>query len=229
MTPLLAAWRSSIVTKMVMAVTGLGLLAFVLGHLLGNLQVFLGPDALNHYSQKLQSMPALLWTARIGLLVFVVLHVDAAFRVVLQGRAARPQRYARFTRQESSYAARSLIVSGLAIVAYVTWHLMHFTFRSVHTQYVREVDGHVDVYAMVVGSFQNPLIAIPYVLAMVLIGMHLSHGIGASLQSLGLRHPRYGSIQRFLGPVTATVIAAGYIAIPLAVLLGLVELPAGGR
>ena len=124
-------------------------------------------------------------------------------------------------------AIASLAGLGVAIAAYVVYHLMHFTFRSVHTRYVREVDGHVDVYAMLVGSFQNPLISVVYIAAMVFVAMHLSHGIGAFLQTLGMGHPRYNRKLRLLGPVTAAVLAAGYIAIPVAVLLGL--LPLGGH
>jgi succinate dehydrogenase / fumarate reductase cytochrome b subunit len=226
---LTAAVRSSIGAKLVMAVTGLGLILFVIGHMLGNLQVFLGPDALNHYAEKLRSVPGFLWAARIGLLVFVVLHAVSSVRVALLNRAARPQRYVMHKKQESSYAARTLIYSGILIVAYVVYHLLHFTTRDVHTQYVQVVNGHVDVYRMVVGSFQNPVIAITYTVAMVLVAMHLSHAIGGFLQTLGFTHPRYSKNARMLGPVLATLICIGYVSIPIAVLLGVVQLPAGGH
>lgn len=229
MNALLTFWRSSIGVKLVMAVTGVGLILFVIGHLLGNLQIFLGPEALNHYAQKLRAVPGLLWGFRLGLIVLVVLHVVSSIRVTLLNRAARPQRYQQYEAQEGSIAARTLFLSGVLIAAYVTYHLMHFTFRSVHTGYVHETDGHVDVYAMVVGSFRNPAIALPYMVAMVLVALHLSHGIGGFLQTLGIGHPRYSKNLRLLGPVLATVLAIGYIAIPLAVLLGWVALPAGGQ
>ncbi len=228
MTTPTAALRSSIGAKLVMAVTGVGLFLFVIGHMLGNLQVFLGPDALNHYAQKLRSVPGLLWAARSGLIVLVLLHIASSIQVTRLNRAARPERYVRLRHRESSYAARTLMLSGVAIAAYVVYHLLHFTFRSVHTRYVHELDGHVDVYAMLVGSFQNPVIAVVYSVAMVLVAMHLSHGIGAFLQTLGCGHPRYSKKLRLLGPVTAAVLAAGYIAIPVAVLLGLLRLPPGG-
>jgi len=229
MNALLNFWRSSIGVKLVMAVTGVGLILFVIGHLLGNLQIFLGPEALNHYALKLRSVPGMLWVFRIGLIVLVALHVISSIRVTLLNRAARPQRYAQYKAQEGSFAARTLFLSGVLIAAYVAYHLMHFTFRSVHTSYVHVVDGHVDVYAMVVGSFQNPAIAIPYTIAMVLVGLHLSHGIGGFLQTLGLGHPRYSKRLRLLGPVLATVLAIGYISIPLAALLGWVAPPTGGH
>ena len=226
----LAFWRSSIGAKLVMAVSGAGLLLFVIAHLLGNLQVFLGPEALNHYAQKLRAIPGLLWVFRIGLIVLVVLHVVSSIRVTILNRAARPQRYARYKPQEGSIASRTLFLSGVLIAVYVAYHLMHFTFRSVHKQYVHTgADGHVDVYTMVIESFQNPAIAIPYIVAMVLVALHLSHGIGGFLQTLGLGHPRYSKSLRLLGPVVATLLAIGYISIPLAVLLGWVTPPMGGH
>lgn len=229
MVSLTAAVRSSIGAKLVMAITGVGLILFVIGHMLGNLQVFLGPEALNHYAEKLRSVPAFLWAARIGMFVLVVLHALSSIRVTLLNRAARPQRYVKQKAQEASYAARTLFVGGVLILAYVVYHLMHFTVRNVHTQYIHEVDGHVDVYAMVVGSFQNPIIAIAYIVAIVVVAMHLSHAIGGFLQTLGITHPRYSVNLRKLGPVVATLIAIGYISIPLFVLLGVVQLPAGGH
>ena len=228
MTSALDALRSSIGAKLVMAVTGIVLLLFVIGHLLGNLQVFLGPEALNHYARKLHSVPRLLWILRLGLIACVLLHILAAIRVAILNRTARPQRYVKLRAQAASWTARTLQLSGGAIALYVVYHLMHFTFRNVHTQYVHEVEGHVDVYTMVVGSFQQPGIALVYTLSMVLLGMHLSHGIGGFLQTLGLGHPRYSKNLRWLGPVLATLLTLGYISIPVAVLLGLVAPPAGG-
>ena len=228
MTSALTALRSSIGAKLVMAVTGIVLLLFVIFHLLGNLQVFLGPEALNHYAEKLHSVPRLLWILRLGLIVCVLLHILAAIRVAILNRAARPQRYVKLRAQAASWAARTLQLSGGVIAIYVVYHLLHFTFRSVHTEHVREVDGHIDVYAMVVGSFQEPSIALVYSLSMVLVALHLSHGIGGFLQTLGLGHPRYSKNLRLLGPVLATLLAVGYISIPLAVLFGLVAPPAGG-
>ena len=226
----LAAMRSSIGAKTVMAVTGLGLIVFLMGHLLGNLQVFLGQDALNHYAEKLREYPAFLWAARFGLLALVLLHIDAAIRVTRANRAARPQRYVQHTVQEASYAARTLMLSGICIAGYVVYHLLHFTTHNVHGQYAGHLDpqGRHDVYSMVVGSFQRPAISIVYVVAMLLMSMHLSHGIGSFLQTLGLGHPRYSPSMRLVGPLTAAVIALGYISIPVAVLIGWIDLP-GGR
>ncbi|MFQ5599958.1 MAG: succinate dehydrogenase cytochrome b subunit [Candidatus Krumholzibacteriia bacterium] len=222
--------QSSIGAKQVMAVTGLGLVLYVIAHMLGNLQVFLGPDALNAYGAKLHAVPGFLWGARAGLLVLLILHVIAAVRVTRLNRAARPERYVKNESQEASYAARTLMWSGVLIVAYVVYHLMHFTIRNVHTEFshFRDAQGHHDVYRMLVGSFQNPAIAVAYVVAMVLLGMHLSHGIGSFLQTLGFAHPRYNAGIRLLGPVMAIIIVVGYISIPIAVLLGLVEMPSGG-
>ncbi len=229
MTSIVAAARSSIGAKLVMAVTGLGLVFFVLGHLAGNLQIFQGQDALNHYAEKLREYPAFLWVARLGLLALVIMHIAAAIRVTRLNRSARPERYAMRKPQEASYAARTLMVSGVLIAAYVVYHLLHFTTQDVHAQYAGHVDpqGRHDVYSMVVASFQNPLISSVYVVAMILLSMHLSHGIGSFMQTLGWGHPRYNRTVRLLGPITAVVIAAGYISIPVAVLVGWVDLPGG--
>lgn len=230
MTSLAAAMRSSIGAKTVMAITGLGLIVFLVGHLLGNLQIFLGPDVLNHYGEKLREYPAFLWGARAGLLVLVLLHIDSAIRVTRANRAARPERYAKRKAQEASYAARTLMLSGVLIAAYVVYHLLHFTTHDVHTSYSGHLDAHGrhDVYAMVVGSFQNPAISLVYIVAMVLLSMHLSHGVGSFLQTLGWGHPRYNRGTRLAGPVVAIVLALGYISIPVAILMRLIDLPGGG-
>ena len=240
MTTIADASRSSIGAKLVMAITGLGLVVFVLGHLAGNLQVFLGQEALNHYAEKLREYPAFLWVARLGLLALVALHIAAAVRVTRANRSARPQRYAKRKSQEASFAARTLMVSGVLIALYVVYHLLHFTTHDVHAGYAghtdaqgryemdRDPQGRHDVYSMVVASFQNPMISIVYVVAMLMLSMHLSHGIGSFMQTLGWGHPRYNRSVRLLGPVTAIVIGIGYISIPVAVLLGWVDLPGGG-
>jgi succinate dehydrogenase / fumarate reductase cytochrome b subunit len=212
-----------------MAVTGIVLFLYAIAHMLGNLQVFIGQDAINSYGVLLRTFPPFLVVARTVLLLSVGLHIIAAIRVTLLNRAARPERYAVRKAQEASYAARTLLVSGVLIATYVVYHVMHFTTRNLNTTYseLHDSAGRHDIYSMVVGSFQNPAIAIAYIVAMVLVAMHLSHGIGSFMQTLGWTHPRYGT--RHLGPVIATIIAIGYIAVPVASLLGILELPAGAE
>jgi succinate dehydrogenase cytochrome b subunit len=223
--------RSSIGAKIVMAITGVGLFLFVIAHLLGNLQVFMGQDVINDYGVLLRRVPELLWAVRIGLLTFVILHIVASIRVSHMNRTARTERYAMHRKQETGVAAQTMLWGGLLILAYAVYHLLHFTFRSVNASYsnLEDAMGRHDVYSMMIGSFQNPVISVTYIAAMIVLGLHLSHGIGGFLQTLGWGHPRYRAGMRRLGPIVATLIAAGYISIPVAVLLGILRLPSGGR
>jgi succinate dehydrogenase / fumarate reductase cytochrome b subunit len=223
--------RSSIGAKIVMAVTGIVLFLYVIAHMLGNLQVFIGQDAINAYGALLRKVPVFLVVARAVLLASVVLHAISAVSVTRLNRAARPKRYAVRNTLEASYAARTLLLSGILIAVYVVYHIMHFTTRNVNTAYsqLHDAAGRHDIYSMVVGSFQNPLISIAYIVAMILVAMHVSHGIGGFMQTLGWGHPRYGNGTRLVGPIVATLIAIGYISIPVATLLGWIDLPAGAQ
>jgi succinate dehydrogenase / fumarate reductase cytochrome b subunit len=217
--------RSSTGQKFLMAVSGLALLAFVIAHLLGNLQIFLGPDALNRYSAFLKSTGELLWMARIGLLAMVAIHIWTAVALTLENRAARPIPYARKDYIEASYASRTMHISGLIVLAYILYHLLHFTFGRVHPELTHFLDsqGRPDVYRMVVASFQQPAIAVIYMLANFLLGTHLGHGIYSGLQSLGFMTETIRPKVRILSVLIGYGIFVGYAAIPLAVLLGVVK------
>lgn len=217
--------RSSIGSKYIMAVTGIGLSLFLFGHLAGNFLVFAGPDALNEYAAGLRKLPyGLLWVARIGLLVIFLLHLATAIRLSMANRAARPVRYKFEDTYQASLASRTMIYSGLLIFAYLIYHLLHFTFLQVGpTEYSVDAAGRHDVYAMVIRSFQNPALAIAYVVAMAATGFHLSHGFSSLFQSLGLNHPKYNKIWRCGGPVVAWLLAIGFSTIPLSILFGFVK------
>lgn len=214
---------SSIGTKVVMGVTGLLLVGFVLIHMLGNLQIFLGPDTLNHYGELLRTLPELLWAARLVLLAAVVLHIASALRLTAENRAARPERYAKSATVQVGIAPRTLILSGLVIAAFVVYHLLHFTFLVTHPEFAHLVDakGRHDVYAMVVAGFSDPGISAFYALANVLLAMHLSHGVGSLFQTLGLATPRWRPRLDRLGAALAWIILIGNVSIPAAVLLKL--------
>jgi len=218
-------WQSSIGAKQVMAVTGLLLFVFVVAHLLGNLLVFAGREATNGYAHKLREMGALLWAARIGLLAVFLAHVGSGVRLWQLNRAARPDGYSEANHLAASYAGRTIVMSGLLILAYVVYHLMHFTLGVTNPEYLTFKDplGHADVYRMVVAGFSRPVISGVYAVSMILLGLHLSHGLQSFFQTLGLNHPAYNPFFRKVGPVAAVVIAIGYISIPLAVLAGLVK------
>jgi succinate dehydrogenase / fumarate reductase, cytochrome b subunit len=193
-------FHSSLGKKFVMAVTGAGLVCFVIGHLIGNLQIFLPPEAINRYAHFLHSSPELLWPARLGLLLLVGLHVLSAVWLWHENRAARPVTYALDPAvQSSSYASRTMLMSGLIVAAFVVYHLLHFTVQveSINGTPVLFGDlrdpatGHADVYAMIVAGFSVWYVSLFYLAAVGLLCVHLSHGVNAMFQSLGLMNRAY--------------------------------------
>jgi succinate dehydrogenase / fumarate reductase cytochrome b subunit len=223
-------WRSSIGGKAPMAVTGLLLFGFVVAHLLGNLQLLRGADAINNYAKMLHDLGPLLWVARIGLLVVFVLHVATAIRLSRANKAARPVAYAKGATMQATMASRSMVLSGLTVGAFLAYHLAHFTFGLVHgarDAKALEVagapwNGH-NVYAMVTASFGNPAVAAVYVAAQVVLFLHLSHGVQSLAQTLGFHHGRYTPMVRSLSVVLALAIAGGNAFLALSVLLGIVK------
>lgn len=205
--------------KAVMAVTGLILFGFVIGHLVGNLQVFLGPEKLDAYGELLHANPGLLWTARIILLISVALHIIAAIQLTALKNAARPQGYAsKWKPTDSSYASRTMMWSGPIIAAFIVYHLMHFTFGNAHPDF-----QYLKVYHNVVTGFSQPLVSIVYIVAMILLGMHLYHGAWSMFQSLGISHPRWTPAIKNFAKVSTAFIVIGNCSIPLSVLLGIIK------
>lgn len=221
-------WRSSIGGKVTMAVTGALLFLFLVGHLAGNLLLFNGPDALNGYAAWLKDNPGILWSARIGLLLVFLLHVATGIRLARINRAARALPYAREDTVRASYASRSMLMSGLVVLAYSAYHLLHFTLGVTHPGHFGRVDaqGRHDVYAMVVLGFSEPLVVAAYVAAMVLLFLHLSHGLASMLQTVGIHEGRWTPLLRGVAWLLAVAVPAGNAFIPLAVLAGMVEAPA---
>jgi len=219
-----AVLRSSIVKKAIMGLTGLGLVGFVIMHLIGNMLIFLGPDALNAYAEKLRHLGPVLWAARISLIVMTVLHVWMAIWLTRENRAARPVGYEMVKPIETTLAARTMMVSGALLIVYIAYHLAHFTFGLTHPAIAHlkdPLDRH-DVYSMVVLRFQNPLVVLFYVAGMAVLCMHLSHGIASMFQSLGLTGERTVAVLQRLSRLAAMAIFAGYVSIPLSIVLGLV-------
>ena len=201
-----------------MAVSGLILFLFVLGHLVGNLQIYEGPEKLNNYARLLRSMPALLWGARITLIVMVALHIWSSIQLALLKIEARPVGYVKKKAAASSYPSRTMYWSGPIILAFVIYHLLDFTFGAINPRFQ---EG--DVYANVVASFQDIRVSAFYIVAMVLLCMHLYHGLWSMFQSLGFSHPRYTPVLKHVAAAVAILIAAGNISIPVSVLAGLVR------
>ncbi len=204
--------------KLIMAVTGVMLYLFLVGHLLGNLQIFAGRDKLNGYAAFLQGTGELLWGFRAIMLIALVLHIIASIRVTLANWRARPVAYALKREIETNYAARTMIISGPLILLYAIYHLMMFTFLTTGPGY-----SHTDVYRNVVLAFQQPAISAIYIVAMVVLGYHLWHAGWSMLQTLGITYPDVVSLRWRLFPVIGVLIAVGYITIPVAVLAGIVR------
>ena len=213
-------WQTTIGKKAIMAVTGAILFGFVVAHLLGNLQIFLSPEKINHYSAELRALPILLWGARITLLISVGLHIWSSFQLSLLQREARPIQYIKKANLHSTYASRTMAWSGPIILAFIIFHLLHFTFGAVHP------GGPFDernVYNNVVTGFRVWPVSLFYIIAMIMLCYHLYHGLWSMFQSLGFSHPVYTPWLRRFAKVVAILIAVGNISIPVAVLAGFIK------
>ncbi len=218
-------WKSSIGRKFVVALTGLVLVLFLAGHLAGNLLIFAGREAFNDYAEFLHGFlhGSGVWIARAGLLAAVVLHVAATISLTRENKAAR-QPYAHQATIQTSKSARIMIWSGLTILAFVIYHLLHFTVR-VTFPAERYIDHNTlgqerfDAWKMVIDGFSNPLAVIFYLIAMTLLCSHLSHGVGAMFQTLGLRSKKSAPLITGLSKGYALIIWLGFISIPLAILV----------
>jgi len=213
-------WETTVGKKAIMAVTGVVLFGFVVGHLLGNLQIYESPEKINKYSAMLHSMPALLWGARITLLVSVFLHIWASAQLWRLQLAARPVGYVKKVNMHSTYASRTMVWSGPIILAFVIFHLLHFTFGTIHPggPFVEH-----DVYNNVVTGFQFWPVSLFYIVAMTMLCYHLYHGLWSMFQTLGVSHPVYTPVIRTLAKVVAIAIAIGNISIPVSVLAGFIK------
>jgi len=218
-------YQSAIGKKAVMAVTGLIGFGFVIGHMLGNLQVFLGPEVMNAYGMKLHETPPLLYGARIVLSLSVALHIVAALQLWKMNLAARPQGYAKLAPVTSSYASRTMRWSGPILAAFLVYHLLHFTLGAAHPNFVYQ-DAMRTVpspYENVVSGFANPVVSLVYIVAMILLMLHVNHGAWSLFQSLGLNHPRYTPVIRNVARAASYALLIGNCAIPIAVLAGAVK------
>lgn len=205
-----------------MAISGLLLLFFVIGHMLGNLQIFLGRDQINAYGAFLKSQPTLLWMARFMLLGLVILHIASAISLTIQNRVARPIGYRIRQSSGATYASRTMIWSGVIVFAFIVFHLMHFTIGIVDPELLKIEDdsGRHDIYAMVIHGFRSPIVSGFYILSMALLCLHLSHGTSSLFQSLGLTSGNQRIWAKHIASALAWGIFLGNSSIPLAVLMG---------
>ena len=211
-------YDSTIGKKAIMAVTGVVLFGFLVLHMLGNLQIFLGREVMNHYAETLHGNPGLLWGARSILLVSVLLHTWAAIQLTAVKATARPIAYKKSGNVQATTGSRTMMLSGPVIAIFVIGHLLHFTTGTIHPRFVE-----LHAFENVVNGFANPIAAGLYIVAMILVGFHLSHGIWSMFQSLGFSHPRYTPIIRKFAAVFSWIVVAGFLAVPISVLAGFVR------
>jgi succinate dehydrogenase / fumarate reductase, cytochrome b subunit len=223
--PVVALWSTAVGKKVVMAVTGVVLVGFVVGHMVGNLKIFLGEKAINDYAKFLREVgepllpyETLLWTARFILLLSVILHIVAAVELTLMNWSARTQGYATKKSIATSYAALTMRYSGVILALFIVYHILHLTLGVVGFgpgQY-----EHLAVYKNVVAGFSVWAVSLFYVLAMAALCLHLDHGVWSMFQTLGLNNARIAPALRVVSRVVALVLFAGFIAVPVAVLAG---------
>jgi succinate dehydrogenase / fumarate reductase, cytochrome b subunit len=212
-------WRSTVGKKIVMAVTGVIMILFVIGHLAGNLLVFAGRDRINAYSAFLHSTGEVLWAVRIVLLIAVLLHITAAYQLTMIDRAARPVGYAKHQYESATWASRTIRWGGVILLAFIIYHLLHMTLGTVHPSFTPG-----DVYHNLTSGLSIWWVAAIYVIGMIALGLHLYHGTWSSLRTLGVEHQPTEPIRRRpLVWLFAVLVAAGFAAIPLAIVFGFVR------
>jgi len=231
--------NSTVGGKYLVAITGLALTGFVLMHMLGNLQIFLGRDTFNGYAHYLKSMGPLLWIARGGLLAFLLIHMFVSLRLQKRSLDARPVRYVFERTKAATIPARYMALTGITILLFIMFHLAHFTFGVVDRVEDRKLgetinyldlqwkdpatgEMHHDAYAMFINGFRNPAVVGLYVVCMVLLGMHMIHGVRSAFQSLGVNSVKINSGLNLLGDGITYLVVGANIIMPLAVLAGLI-------
>jgi len=216
-------YRTSIGAKAVMAITGAMLFLFLIGHLAGNLLIFKGQDAINSYAQGLQNLGAGLWVVRLGLLAVFLLHIATAMRLHHGNREARPVAYYHEDTVKATWASRYMMMTGLVVLAFVIYHLLHFTFHQFAPRGIGLDDqGRKDVYTMVIQGFSNSAITLSYLVAHVFLLFHLLHGISSAFQSLGWNNDTINPLVKKGLPALAVIIVFGKMSIALSIWLGLV-------
>ena len=216
---------TSLGSKVLIALSGLALAVFVVFHMLGNLQVFQGPQALNAYAAFLREMPMALWSARLTLLAIVVVHIGLSVRLAINNRRARPGGYVARHYRRATLASRTMALTGTLLTLFIVFHLLHLTAGVVDPSSHNRLDirGQRDVFGNVVHAFQNPLLVLIYLAGQAVLGFHLSHALSSSLQTLGMEHPMLDRLFRGAGPLVAMLVVVGNTAIVLAIAFGLVH------
>ncbi len=220
--PLLVFAKSSIGKKWIVGISGALLILFVIAHLAGNLTIYIGPygEGINVYAQALHASTAFLWAARGGLLVVFLVHIFTTLSLVLENRRARPQRYAVKTHVQSTVFVRTMALSGLVVLSFLIFHVLQFAAGLSPHSGLYDLEGRHDVAAMIIQSFHNPWVSGFYLLSLVLLGMHLSHGISSIFQTFGLNGRKSSGLIKCAALVASWGLMAGFASIPLASVSG---------
>jgi succinate dehydrogenase / fumarate reductase, cytochrome b subunit len=219
-------FSSSLGKKYIMAVSGLVMFLFVIGHLAGNLQFFLGPESINRYGHFLQTNLELIWPARIFLLLMIALHIWSAIKLSAENKAARPVAYGNWNPTVASYASRTMLMSGIIIFVFIIYHLLHYTLQVQQINFtgqsfvtLEDPEKRHDIFRMMVLGFTNPWVSIFYIVGIGLLCLHLSHGVSAMFQSLGWKNKVYGPCLDSAARFISWLIFLGYVSIPISVLV----------
>jgi succinate dehydrogenase / fumarate reductase cytochrome b subunit len=218
--PPVTFWQSTNGKKVIMAVTGCMMFLFVIGHMLGNLQMFEAPEHINAYGHFLHNLGELLWIERGIMLLAIGLHITVTVQLALRTKAARPIGYSRKEAINSSYASRTMYWSGPIVLAFIIFHLLQFTAGVLHP-HATFTEG--EVYANVVSGFQVWWVSLWYIIAVGLLCLHLSHGVWSMFQSVGLGHKRHTPLLKKAAQAVAILIFLGYSSIPISVYLGFIK------
>jgi len=211
-------FKSSIGKKQIVALTGLCLILFVIGHLAGNLFIFMGPEAFNHYAEKLANLRPGLYLVEVGLIYIFFVHMWFTFLLVRDNAYARPVKYLMYQPSEKrSLATKLMPLTGTIILAFVVWHLLDFTFTNHHGLRNMIHDKDYGLYGMVFNSFSNPFHSLFYIIAMLALGLHLSHAIQSVAQTFGCDKCGAGRIQT-VSNVFGGFIAVAFSSIPIFIL-----------
>lgn len=217
--------ESTVGRKIVMAITGLMMLLFVIIHAIGNSTIYF--NWLNAYAEHLHALPPLVWIFRLILLGMFLLHGIYGIQITLENREAKPRAYAVRKDLSTTFASKNMIWTGLLIAAFLIYHLLHFTFQVTNPEISagRNPDelGRPDVFRMVVLSFQNSFISSMYILAMIALALHLSHGVQSFFQTLGLNNERIMPVIIKAGTIAAIILLLVYMAIPIVIIAGIVK------
>lgn len=210
-----AFFKSSIGRKFLVGFSGLALTLFVITHVLGNFLIFIGPEAYNLYSYKLVSNP-FIYVAEAGLLLLFLMHLGVASKLSLENWQARDTQYAKGSSGDkaTSHVAKGMWLQGGIILIFVVLHILTFKFGTVYSVYYNGIEVR-DLFKLMVEVFQNPLYVVGYIFALIILGLHLSHGVASSLRSLGFNHPMYEPKIKIIGWLVALFVSVGFIIQPI--------------